>query len=107
MQIAEVRAVKSPATLCALCVKLTTRTAKTSFSELQSDVQQLVNDVIVHEQIHRAAHNTRLLDKQFVDALFSFLNRNHVLCNRPERHVAAFVLNMLKINDAAWRLHSS
>jgi len=50
----------------------------TSFSELQADVQQLVNDVIVHEQIHRAAHNTRLLDKQFVDSLFLFLNRNHV-----------------------------
>jgi len=28
------------------------------------------------------------------------------LCNRIERHAAAFVLTMLKINSAAWRLHS-
>ena len=28
------------------------------------------------------------------------------LCNVLERHTAAFVLSMLKINAAAWRLHS-
>ena len=28
------------------------------------------------------------------------------LCNRLERHAAAFILNMLKTNAGAWRLHS-
>ena len=28
------------------------------------------------------------------------------LCNRLERRAAAFILNILKINAAAWRLHS-
>jgi len=28
------------------------------------------------------------------------------LCNRLERHAAAFVLDMLKTNAAGWRLHS-
>ena len=28
------------------------------------------------------------------------------LCNRIERHAAAFVLHMLKTNAAAWHLHS-
>jgi len=27
------------------------------------------------------------------------------LCNRLERHVAVFILSLLKINAAAWRLH--
>jgi len=29
-----------------------------------------------------------------------------MLCNRLERHAAAFVLGMLKTNAAGWRLHS-
>jgi len=28
------------------------------------------------------------------------------LCNRLERHAAAFTLSMLKTNAAAWRFHS-
>jgi len=28
------------------------------------------------------------------------------LCNRPERHAAAFTLSMLKTTAAAWRFHS-
>jgi len=28
------------------------------------------------------------------------------LCNRLDRHAAAFILGMLKTNAAAWRLHS-
>jgi len=28
------------------------------------------------------------------------------LCNRLERHAAAFILSMLKTNAAAWRFHS-
>jgi len=29
-----------------------------------------------------------------------------MLCNRLERHAAAFILSMLKTNAAAWRFHS-
>jgi len=33
-------------------------------------------------------------------------NAVKTLCTRLERHVAAFILNMLKTNTAVWRLHS-
>jgi len=33
-------------------------------------------------------------------------NAVETLCNRIERHAAAFVLSMLKTNAAAWRFHS-
>ena len=33
-------------------------------------------------------------------------NAVKVLCNRQECHSVAFILNMLKTNAAAWRLHS-
>jgi len=33
-------------------------------------------------------------------------NAVQTLCNRLERHAAAFVLNMLKTNAAVWRFHS-
>jgi len=33
-------------------------------------------------------------------------NGVQTLCNRLERHVAAFILSMLKTNAAAWRFHS-
>jgi len=33
-------------------------------------------------------------------------NAVETLCNRLERHAAAFILSMLKTNAAAWRLHS-
>ena len=33
-------------------------------------------------------------------------NAVQTLCNRLERHVAAFILSMLKTNAAAWRFHS-
>jgi len=32
-------------------------------------------------------------------------NDVETLCDRPERHGAAFTLSMLKTNAAAWRLH--
>ena len=32
-------------------------------------------------------------------------NAAKALCNRLERHAAAFILNMLKTNAVAWRLH--
>jgi len=33
-------------------------------------------------------------------------NAVETLCNRLERHPAAFILSMLKTNAAAWRFHS-
>jgi len=33
-------------------------------------------------------------------------NAVETLCNRLERHAAAFTLSMLKTNAAAWRFHS-
>jgi len=33
-------------------------------------------------------------------------NAVKTLCNRLERHAAAFILSMLKTNAAAWRTHS-
>ena len=33
-------------------------------------------------------------------------NALQTLCNRLERHAAAFILSMLKTNAAAWRFHS-
>jgi len=33
-------------------------------------------------------------------------NAVETLCNRLERHEAAFTLSMLKTNAAAWRFHS-
>ena len=33
-------------------------------------------------------------------------NAVETLCNRLERHAAAFILSMLKTNAAAWRFHS-
>jgi len=34
------------------------------------------------------------------------INAVQMLCNRLERHVAAFILSMLKTNAASWRFHS-
>jgi len=33
-------------------------------------------------------------------------NAVQTLCNRLERHAAAFILSMIKTNAAAWRFHS-
>ncbi|XP_052784693.1 uncharacterized protein LOC128220367 [Mya arenaria] len=54
-------------------------TPKASISkEFKENIKQIANEVLVHQQVHEAVRNPLLLNKKFVDTLFTFLHENQV-----------------------------
>lgn len=47
-------------------------------SVFDENMKKIANEVLVHQQIHAAAKNPLLQNKEFVDEFFCFLNENHV-----------------------------